>query len=90
MKLVSADTPLYNHPLPEIESWLQELGCKQDPKNLNCWRIKHANWQAELYLEIEEIVVRYLGTMRGGGDLVRSFKYSLSREDVQEAILSGP
>lgn len=90
MKLVSADTPLYNHPLPEIESWLQELGCEQDPGNLNCWRMRYSNWEAELCLEIEEIVVRYLGTMRGGGDLVRSFKYSLSRQDVQDAIFSGP
>ena len=90
MKPVSADTPLYNYALPEIENWLRELGCEQDAKNLNCWRIKHSNWEAELCLEIEEIEIRYLGTLRGGGDLVRSFKYSLSRQDVQAAIFSGP
>ena len=90
MNFISADTPLYNHPLPEIENWLRELGCEQDPENLNCWLIKRSNWEAEVCLEIEEIIVRYLGTMRGGGDLVRSFKYSLSRQDIQDAIFSGP
>nr|MDJ0796018.1 DUF3143 domain-containing protein [Calothrix sp. MO_167.B12] len=32
MTLPSPDTPLYSHPLPEIEQWLREQGCQQDNK----------------------------------------------------------
>ena len=90
MKLITADTPLYNHPLPEIENWLRGLGFEQDQDQLNCWRLESLTWKAELCLEIEEITVCYLGVLRGGGDLNRSFKYSLSRQDIEDAILSGP
>ncbi|MGK7934741.1 MAG: DUF3143 domain-containing protein, partial [Xenococcaceae cyanobacterium] len=29
MVLPDAQTPLYSHPLPDIEKWLTELGCQQ-------------------------------------------------------------
>jgi len=90
MVLPSPDTPLYNHPLHEIEGWLQSLGCEQDLQELNCWRIVQPKWRAEIYLEIEEIVVRYLQGEGTKNDIKRAFKYSLSREDVEEAIFSGP
>ncbi|MCW6037612.1 DUF3143 domain-containing protein [Spirulina subsalsa FACHB-351] len=90
MALPTADTPLYNHPLPEIEQWLINLGCQQDPKELNCWYVERPTWKAELCLEIEELSVRYLNAGEGMKDIVRSFKYSLSRSDVEAAIFSGP
>ena len=90
MILPTADTPLYNHPLPAIETWLSDLGCQQDRENLNCWQVKREAWQASLCLEIEELVIRYIDAATGGGDIVRSFKYSLSRQDVENAIISGP
>jgi Protein of unknown function (DUF3143) len=90
MVLPSADTPLYNHPLPEIEQWLQELGCQQDRQNLNCWTVERSSWQAEICLDIEEITVCYLSAGEGGTDIKRSFKYSLSREDIESAVFSGP
>ncbi|MGL5805458.1 MAG: DUF3143 domain-containing protein [Xenococcaceae cyanobacterium] len=90
MVLPSADTPLYNHPLPEIEQWLQELGCQQDRQNLHCWTLDRSNWQAEICLDIEEITVSYLNAGDSGTDIKRSFKYSLSREDIESAVFSGP
>lgn len=30
MVLPTADTPLYNHPLPDIETWLRQQGCEQN------------------------------------------------------------
>jgi hypothetical protein len=90
MTLPSADTPLYNHPLPEIEQWLKSQGCEQDKDNLHCWHVERSSWKADLYLEIEELTVCYLGAGEGGNDLQRSFKYSLSREDIQSAVFSGP
>jgi hypothetical protein len=90
MVLPSADTPLYNHPLPEIERWLENFGCEQDSQEINCWRISQPNWQAEISLDIEEIVVRYLQGGNQPTDIKRVFKYSLSRQDIEEAIFSGP
>ena len=90
MSLPPADTPLYNHPLPDIEIWLTEQGCEQNPSALNQWSIKRATWQAELSLEIDSITVRYLGAGEDGRDVQRGFKYSLSRQDLSDAIFSGP
>lgn len=90
MSLPTPDTPLYNHPLPAIEKWLADLGCQQDNNNLHYWTVERPSWKAEIYLEVEELTVRYLNAVRGGGDITRSFKYSLSREDIESAVFSGP
>jgi hypothetical protein len=90
MDFPSADTPLYNHPLPLIEEWLKNLGCQQDREELHCWSIKTPDWQAEIALEVEEITVSYLNAGENNGDLTRSFPYSLSREDIEAAVFSGP
>ncbi len=90
MALPSAETPLYNHPLPEIENWLRDLGCQQDSENLHYWYIEQINWSAEICLEVEEISVNYLKAGKLGEDIKRSFKYSLSRADIESAVFSGP
>jgi Protein of unknown function (DUF3143) len=86
----TADTPLYNHPLPEIEQWLRDLGCQQNRDNLHCWSIDRSIWKAEICLEVEELTVRYFKADFDGTDLIRSFKYSLSRKDIEAAVFSGP
>jgi Protein of unknown function (DUF3143) len=88
--MLESSTPLYNHPLPEIESWLRGLGCKQDRNDLNKWYVEKHNWKAEISLELEEITVRYLHTGEGSKDIFRAFKYSLSREDIESAVFAGP
>jgi hypothetical protein len=90
MVLPTPDTPLYNHPLPEIESWLISLGCQQDSENPNCWKVERNTWKAELCLEIEEVAVRYINAAGGTKDIRRSFKYSLSRGDIESAVFAGP
>jgi hypothetical protein len=90
MPLPTADTPLYNHPLPDIEQWLTQMGCEQDREQLHCWRVDQASWRAELCLEVEELTVNYLRAGESGRDIQRSFKYSLSRQDVEDAVLAGP
>ncbi|WP_013324901.1 DUF3143 domain-containing protein [Gloeothece verrucosa] len=84
------ETPLYNHPLPVIEQWLTDLGCQQDRNNLHSWTVERSTWKATIYLEVEELSVCYLDAAEGGGDIKRSFKYSLSREDIESAVFSGP
>jgi Protein of unknown function (DUF3143) len=98
--LPTDDTPLYNHPLPEIEQWLTSMGCQQDESELHCWHINKPDWRAELCLDIEELTVRYHPTNdrssadigKGSGDrsIFRTFKYSLSRQDIENAVFAGP
>ncbi len=90
MPLPPADTPLYNHPLPEIEQWLREQGCQQDRNQLHCWYVQRPTWKAELWLDIEQIIVRYIKAGENGQDIQRAFKYSLSRRDIEQAVFSGP
>lgn len=90
MPFPSPDTPLYNHPLPNIEQWLESQGCQQDSTQLHCWHIAKANWQAEVCLDIDQITVRYLQAGEQGQDIQRAFKYSLSRQDIEQAVFSGP
>lgn len=90
MVLPSADTPLYNHPLPEIEQWLRSKGCEQNTTELHCWHLKDFKWEADLWLEIDCLTVRYVGAGEDGRDIQRSFKYSLSRKDLDEVVFSGP
>lgn len=88
MTLPPSDTPLYNHPLPDIERWLEAQGCQQDQTDLHCWHIERPDWKAQLCLDIDQLTVRYFEI--GDRDVQRAFKYSLSRRDVEDAIFSGP
>lgn len=90
MNFSNGDKPLYSYPLPEIESWLASLGAQQDRDQLNCWQVEKPEWQAEICLDTEEIVVSYYSEGESSADVTRSFKYSLNRQDVEDAILSGP
>lgn len=90
MSLPSADTPLYNHPLPQIEQWLKNRGCEQDLHQLHCWHLHQPKWKAELWLDVDQLTVRYLQAGEEGQDIQRSFKYSLSRKDIEQAVFSGP
>jgi Protein of unknown function (DUF3143) len=90
MNLPSADTPLYNHSLAMIESWLRSQNCQQDRHKLSSWRVKHNDWEAEIWMDVEEIRVRYINVIAGNKDLQRAFPYSLSRRDIEDAIFTGP
>jgi Protein of unknown function (DUF3143) len=90
MTLPSADTPLYNYPLPEIEQWLISHGCEHDIENIHCWNLQTTTWSAKIWLEVDSIVVQYLNAAEDGRDIQRAFKYSLSRKDLDSAIFAGP
>lgn len=90
MTLRSSNTPLYSHPLPEIETWLRSHGCQQDSNDLHCWHLERPEWKAELWLDIEELRVRYFQRSDGGQDIMRSFPYSLSRQDLENAVFCDP
>ncbi|MBE9135971.1 DUF3143 domain-containing protein [Nodosilinea sp. LEGE 07088] len=90
MALPSATTPLYNHPLPDIEAWLRQQGCTQNSGEMHCWHTMRPGWEADIVMETDCIMVRYIGAGADGKDVQRVFKYSLSRQDLEEAIFSGP
>ncbi|MEL7036841.1 MAG: DUF3143 domain-containing protein [Cyanobacteria bacterium J06592_8] len=90
LELPTPETPLYNHTLPKIEAWLRSLGCQQDAQELNAWFIQTPTWKAQLWLDVEQISVCYIGAGEENQDIQRSFKYSLSRQDIEEAVFSGP
>jgi hypothetical protein len=90
MTLPAADTPLYSHPLHQIEQWLSDLGCRQNKEELHSWSVERPQWKAEISLEREELTVKYLGSGEDGDDINRAFKYSLSRQDIEDAVFSGP
>lgn len=90
MALPAADTPLYNHTLPDIELWLTQKGCQQDSSELNRWEISKSTWKADLLLETDSLIVRYLNVNDTSEDIQRGFKYSLSRQDLEDAIFAGP
>lgn len=90
MSLPPAITPLYNHPLPEIERWLTDRGAQQDRNDLHCWYVERPDWKAEVWLDIDQLTVRYFGLTGDERAVQRSFKYSLSRQDVEDAIFAGP
>lgn len=84
------ETPLYNHSLPAIETWLRNLGSIQDLETLNCWSLQQTDWSAEIELGTDQIVVCYRAAGEAGQDLTRAYKYSLSRADLEAVILGGP
>ncbi|MGG6295224.1 DUF3143 domain-containing protein [Leptolyngbya sp. AN02str] len=90
MSLPPPETPLYNHPLPDIEAWLLDHGCQQNTEELHIWSLRQATWQAELIMDVDALTVRYIGAGDTGEDIVRTFKYSLSRQDLDDVIFSGP
>lgn len=87
-EIPDANTPLYHHPLPAIESWLRRVGCEQDEANPCLWHLQQTRWQAEVELDVEDIEVQW--TTSSGTTVHRSFPYSLSRLDVERAIMAGP
>jgi hypothetical protein len=86
-QLPSPDTPLYNHPLPALESWLRQLGAVQERTDPCLWDLHRPEWSARIELEVEELTVSWHAD---GRECVRHFPYGLSRADTEAAILAGP
>jgi len=85
--LLPPKTPLYNHPLPQLERWLRELGAHQQGPNACHWDLQAPDWQAEISLDIDQLSVRW---RQADGTVERHFPYGFSRADVEAAILAGP
>jgi len=85
MNLLPAQTPLYNHPLHQLEHWLEGQGCYQDETQAHCWHWQGADWTATLYLEETALRAEY---HQGEANRTLTFPYSLSRWDVEQAVFN--
>lgn len=85
--LPAAATPLYNHPLPQLEAWLRQLGARQAGGDAETWELHQADWSARIRFQVEDLQVTWL---QQGHERRRQFSYGLSRADVEAAILAGP
>jgi Protein of unknown function (DUF3143) len=90
LKLPTADTALYNHPLPLIEAWLETQGCERDRAAAHLWHVRRDQWRAEIELDVDQLTVCYLQADANRQDLSRAFKYALSRRDIEDAVFAGP
>ncbi len=88
MTFMSLDqTPLNQHSLLAIESWLEQLGAKKSVDNPCLWHLDKEYWSVEIFIQKDSI--RVIWDQKG----VRNqcdFSYGLYREDVERAILQGP
>lgn len=89
MTLPSATTPLYGHSLSAIEDWLCQQGCLQSQDCPELWQISRLNWRAQLEMDIDQFIVHYEPS-DGREPVTRTFKYALSRSDLEAAIFAGP
>jgi len=76
--------PLYNHPLPMIESWLEEQGCERDDQDVTCWVYQQPGYRVLIHWEETAFRVEYHFANGEGKTLL--LPYALSRGDVQRAI----
>ena len=85
--MTNKDKPINQYSLQSLEAWLQNLGAEKDNDDPSKWRLDHADWQAIIYFEQEDLSVLW---DFNGQQIKRSFSYCINKEDVQNAILQGP
>ena len=85
--LPNSDTPLYSHPLPALEQWLQTSGFQRSDADPCLWILERPQWTAELLLQSDGLVISWIAD---GRSTQRGFSYGLTRADLESAILAGP
>lgn len=80
------DTPFYNHPLHQIEEWLETHDCGRSEDNPSVWHCDRSQWQAVITLAETQLQVLY--TYADGSQKLLSFPYSLSRADMELAVFA--
>ena len=86
-QLPPSRTPLNQHSLEALESWLKKLGAERSESDICLWYWVMPKWSAEIKVEKESLRVSW---DKDGKKKYCSFPYGLSRKDVQSAIFEGP
>ena len=89
LTLPPPQTPLNQHSLLSLESWLGQLGAIKSDEDPSLWHWQSTQWNLEMKLDRDELcVVWYIES--DSSQRQRCFSYGLSREDVEAAINEGP
>ena len=83
----SAQTPLNQHSLRALESWLNEIGAYRSLDESCLWTIANEKWSAQIRMEKDKL---YVVWDYEGQSTSASFSYGLTQSDVQAAIEEGP
>ena len=85
--LPPSTTPLNQHSLKALESWLMELGAEKSQTDPCLWNWVMPAWSAQIKIDIEQLRITW---KKGDRNYQCSFPYGLSRKDVQIALFEGP
>tara|TARA_B100000700_G_scaffold263167_1_gene300163 strand:- start:165 stop:431 length:267 start_codon:yes stop_codon:yes gene_type:complete len=80
-------TPLNQHSLTALESWLQDIGAEKNSQDPCLWDWEMPKWKAAIKMDKDTLNVTW---EKDGEHSNCSFPYGLSRNDVQSAIFQGP
>ena len=87
LQLPPAQTPLNQHSLMALESWLSQLGAQKNSDDPCRWLWIRTQWSAEIYMKKEEINVLWKNKEQVSKC---SLSYALTRADVEAVIIQGP
>jgi len=85
--LPSPITPLNQHSLVALESWLSSLGAQRSSANPCLWEWALPESSAEIEVRQDELRVTWA---QGINKSQFNFPYGLSRQDVEAALKQGP
>ena len=85
--LPPAQTPLNQHSLRALETWLADLGAVRSDQDACLWQWSQPLWSAQIRLDQEDLQVTWF---EDGATCQRSFPYGLSRLDIEAAMRAGP
>ena len=80
-------TPLNQHSLRSLESWLTGLGALRTAHDPCLWEWQQPFWSAEIRLDQEDLQVTW---QQNGASSQRTFPYGISRLDAEAAMRAGP
>lgn len=85
--LPPAQTPLNQHSLRALETWLTDLGALRSDHDACLWQWHQPLWSAQIRLDQEDLQVIW---QQDGATCQRIFPYGLSRLDIEAAMRAGP
>ncbi len=85
--LPSEKTPLNQHSLREIESWLINLGAEKCLDDPCLWEWTSSQGLAQIFIRQDELMVVW---SKGEMKSQFGFPYGLPRQDIEAALKHGP
>ena len=85
--LPPGQTPLNQHSLRALETWLTELGAVRSVEDPCLWVWQQPEWSSRIRLDQDDLLVIW---SQNGLVSQRTFPYGLSRLDVEAAMRAGP